>query len=171
MLRSAEILLGVMCADACSRGIKCTVMPVYGPLPLLPADGLDSYYQHVEEYTAKIVSNLKSAGCWQADPRLAWGGKAGIQMVAPGVSGSRGVEVSEQNKRLLCTSFHRWNPFDAPLPVGTKVKMADLLNSHTFSFTEDRAILLDHASWIWESPTWMISGVQTQTMQVGCEPS
>ena len=72
-LRSKNIAVSVMCADARTRGIKCTGPTEFGPcLPELNLD-YNNYYTHVMEYLDKIRQDLKSADCWDVDPRISAG--------------------------------------------------------------------------------------------------
>ena len=58
---------------------------------------------------------------------------------------------------------------DAPLPIGTAPLWKHLLKTHEFTFTDDKAILWNPVSWVWEdNPTWHISGVSSEkTAAVG----
>ena len=97
-----------MCADAKTRGVPCAEMDGYLLLPQAPGPCLQGYYTHISEIGGKIKQDLKALGCWQADPRVS---VRGVEASAPG----RGVEVT--NWHNLRTSFHRWNPDSAPMPV------------------------------------------------------
>lgn len=150
-LRCGEVVYPVMCADAVTRGVPCRAAGGWLLLPLLPDPNLADYYSHVPEIIKKITDDLKAAGCWVADP------SSGVKVSAPGL----GVEVS--NMHILETSWHRWTPIRAPLPLGTSTKWQELLKTHEFTFTEDKGILWNPESWCWEgSPTWYISGVSSQ---------
>ena len=154
-LRSAEVVFPVMCADAATRGVPCKPSGQWVLLPAVPDPSLADYYVHINEIMDKITKDLKAAGCWKANPLPAQG--QGVEVSAPGL----GVEVS--NTHLLETSWHRWSPANAPLPLGTSTKWKELLKTHEFTFTDDLHILWDPESWCWgATPTWYISGVSSQ---------
>ena len=102
----------------------------------MPDLSLPDYYTHVREITDKVTKEFKSAGCWQADPSVGKG-----SMPAPG----RGVKVF--NTHQLQTSWHRWTPFSAPVPIGTAPMWKELLTTHEYTFMEDKSILWSPASW------------------------
>ena len=149
-----------MCADAKTRGAPCIEMDGYLLLPQVPQPGLHDYYTHIEEFCGKIKQDLKELRCWQADPRV-----GGVKGYAP--APGRGVEV--MNWHNLRTSFHRWNPDVAPMPEGAVPMWRELRKTHEMTFTDDKSILWNPASWIWgETPggaTWYISGVCSERTQ------
>ena len=159
-LRGGEIVYPVMCADALTRGVPCKPADEWLLLPQVPNPALPCYYTHVGEITNKVTQELKSAGCWQADPRE---GQPSLAASAPGQE----VEVSNRNQ--LKSAWNRWTPMDAPLPIGTAPLWRELLKTHEFTFTDDKAILWNPVSWVWEdNPTWCISGVSSEkTAAVG----
>ena len=143
-----------MCADARTRGVPCTASSEYLLLPQAPCDRLPDYYTHVSEISEKIKADLKGLGCWQADPRASM--RHGVMAsAAPG----RGFEV--KNWHNLQTSWHRWNPDTAPMPLGTSPLWQQMLTTHEMEFTNDTNILWRPESWLWnDAPTWYISGVR-----------
>ena len=142
-------------------GLPCARMDGDLLPPQAPQPGLHDYHTHISESGGKVKENLKELGCWQADPRVGQGVKE--YAPAPG----RGVEV--MNWHNLRTSFHRWNPDAAPMPEGAVPMWRELRKTHEMTFTDDKSILWNPASWIWgETPggaTWYISGVCSERTQ------
>ena len=128
-------------------------LPRYVSLPI-PTDELPTYYLHVEEWTKKVKDDLKAAGCWVADPRASLGVQA--SSVAPSQS------FTATNMRMVRRTWHRWDADIAPMPNGTRALWRDMLEKGEFTWTNDKAVLWDPASWIWHNPTWFISGVSVQ---------
>ena len=154
MGRADEIIYPVMCADALTRGVACKPTKQWLLLPNVGSDtALPCYYTHVGEITNKVTQELKSAGCWQADPRA---GQPALAASAPG----QGVEVSNMNQ--LQRAWHRWTPMKAPLSIGTAPLWRELLKTREFTFTDDKAILWNPVSWVWDNPAWYISGVSSE---------
>ena len=149
-----------MRADAKTRGVPCIEMDGYLLLPQVPQPGLHNYYTHIEELCAKIKQDLKELRCWQAGPRV-----GGVKGYAP--APGRGVEV--MNWHNLRASFHRWNPDIASMPEGAVLMWRELMKTREMTFTDDKSILCNPASWIWgETPggaTWCISGVCSERSQ------
>ena len=144
-----------MCADARTRGVGCAkALPGHVSLPFCPHAELSGYYVHVEEWAEKVKNDLKAAGCWVADPRAGLGVKA--SSVAPSPS------FKAMSMRMVCSTWHRWNADAAPMPNGTRALWRDMLEHGEFTFTTDMTVLWDPASWIWDNPTWLISGVSVK---------
>ena len=144
----------MMCGDARARGVACIELAPYVALPRLPDHNLGDYYAHITEWAAKVKDDLKAIGCWLADPRESTTGR-----VAPTAAPSLGVKESNLSK--VRTSWHRWNADTAPMPNGTRALWRDLLEADHFMWCDDKAVLWDPASWMWDNPTWLISGVST----------
>ena len=154
-----------MCADARARGVPCTRGTEDRLLPQVPCDRLPDFYTHVSEIGEKIKADLKALGCWQADPRASMS-----QGVMASTALGRGVEAT--NWHNLQTSWHRWSPDRAPMPLGTSPLWRQMLTMHEMELTTDKSVLWKPESWLWnDTPTWYISGVSTKKTSKVCTRS
>ena len=144
-----------MNADARARGKPCHKSSTHICLPTL-GDGLETYYQHVDEYCNKLRQDLKEAECWEVDPRAAAG--LGVE----GLPSAPSLGIEENNLHTLRTSWPRWDPMEAPEPAGTKRKFKEFLATHNMVHTYDKEILYNEQAWVWDHPTWFISGVSAK---------
>ena len=104
--RSQALPVSVMCADARTRGCQCVEHPTCGVLPQLNQK-LGCYYMHIAEFADKLKADLKRVGCWGVSPLTG----LGVEGLSVPASDLKSVNVSR-----LKTSFHRWDPYNAPVP-------------------------------------------------------
>ena len=141
-----------MCADAHTRGCDCREVQNHGVLPVLN-EKLTDFYAHVGEFADKLKADLKRVGCWGVSPLTG----LGVEGLSVPASDLKSVNVSR-----LKTSFHRWDPYNAPVPRFTGLLWWELVDKYELTFTQDKSILWDTQSWLWDSPTWYISGASTK---------
>ena len=141
-----------MCADARTRGCDCREVQNHGVLPVLN-EKLGCYYTHIAEFADKLKADLKRVGCWGVSPLTG----LGVEGLSVPASDLKSVNVSR-----LKTSFHRWDPYNAPVPRFTGLLWWEFVDKYELTFTQDKSILWDTQSWLWDSPTWYISGVSTR---------
>ena len=156
--RSKTLPESVMCADARTRGCDCKQLQGYGVLPVL-SEKLTDYYTHVREFADKLTADLKRVGCWGISPLKS----LGLEVLS--VPGS---DLASVNKSRLKTAFHRWDPYNAPVPRYTRLLWWEVVDKYELTFTQDKSILWDVQSWLWDSPTWYISGVSTKKREALC---